>query len=143
MSNSRPNKPIAGQNGACYRGLSSWLLVACATPSCTIRSSWISERRPAGCRWQFKVPSYTPHHRGSACQSHVFMAFGLATSSEAPCGTTWPSRHPPCRSGACFHKRTSRAGASICCRKRGHVSTVSWQGLRGPSSPANKLGTEI
>jgi hypothetical protein len=53
-----------------------------------------------------------PHHMRSACQSHVCMIFGLVTSPEAPCGATWPSRHPPCRSGACIHSCTSREPVS-------------------------------
>jgi hypothetical protein len=34
-------------------------------------------QRLAGSRKQSKVPPYTPHHRRSACQSHVCMVFGF------------------------------------------------------------------
>jgi hypothetical protein len=38
-------------------------------------------RRPAGCQKQFKMRQHTPHHHNrSACESHVCMAFSLATS---------------------------------------------------------------
>ena len=66
---------------------------------------------------------HTPHHMRSACQSHVCMTFGLATSPEAPCGATWPSRHASCIT-RCVYPQLDIKGASICCRERGNIRTV-------------------
>ena len=53
---------------------------------------------------------HTPPTTGDPHASRIFicMPFGLTTSSEAPCGARWPSRHPFCRSGACIHNWTPR-----------------------------------
>jgi hypothetical protein len=40
----------------------------------------------------------------------------------------------------CVYLQLYIKGASIRCREKGYVSTVSWQELRGPSSPPNRLG---
>jgi hypothetical protein len=71
-------------------------------------SCWVNNNNLLALPSKSPLIPRTPHHKRSACQSHVCMAFGLVTSPEAPCGATWPSRHPSCRSGACIHNWTSR-----------------------------------
>jgi hypothetical protein len=82
-------------------------------------------RRPAGYQKHLlEVRRHPPHHRRSACQSHVCMVFGLATSPEAPCGATWPSRHP--------HQRFSSSPCRCAQSRRVIAQGARWAELTAP-----------